>query len=521
MNDVSVTLPACSRLLAAAGAALPPGMAPEDVVDYFRRRAESPALPPFMADLARVELAAAALHGPFPDPVPDPAVLTVNPTLSALPVSWRGLPEIIAGSDASPVPADAAFVLLWLPPNRRPPVIRTATGRDLLALKIALEEIDPRDASRDGGVSLGAIEGVVDDAVEEGLLLAPPSQIRRPSAFPRGTVSETAFYASPVFTLQWHITQRCDLHCKHCYDRSDRDKLTSAQAMGVLEDFYAFCRAKHVSGQISFSGGNPFLCDYFTDIYRRAAALGFMTAILGNPVSRLRLEEIAAIRHPEFFQVSLEGLRAKNDDIRGRGHFDRTMDFLGTLKDLGIYAMVMLTLTDDNAADLLPLAEHLRGRADLFTYNRLACVGEGAALRQVAAADYPDLVQRYLAAASSNPVIGLKDSLINIRLEREGRGVFGGCTGHGCGAAFNFAALLPDGDVHACRKFPSPIGNILNTRFIDIYDGDAARRYRSGAAACRDCRLRPVCGGCMAVVHGSGGDVTTDRDPHCFIDGAC
>ena len=31
---------------------------------------------------------------------------------------------------------------------------------------------------------------------------------------------------------------------------------------------------------------------------------------------------------------------------------------------------------------------------------------------------------------------------------------FGGCTGFGCGAAFNFMAVLPDGEVHACRKVP-------------------------------------------------------------------
>jgi radical SAM protein with 4Fe4S-binding SPASM domain len=139
-------------------------------------------------------------------------------------------------------------------------------------------------------------------------------------------------------------------------------------------------------------------------------------------------------------------------------------------------------------------------------------------LQQTAVDDYPEMIARYLSAASDNPGIGLKDNLINISLSRKGIPPFGGCTGHGCGAAFNFVSLLSDGEVHACRKFPSPIGNILEHRLVDIYDSASARRYRSGTAACRECRLRPVCGGCMAVVYGNDLDIFTDRDPYCFID---
>ena len=51
------------------------------------------------------------------------------------------------------------------------------------------------------------------------------------------------------------------------------------------------------------------------------------------------------------------------------------------------------------------------------------------------------------------------------------------------------------------------------------YDSPAARQYRAGSAACRNCRLRRHCGGCLAVAHGQGLDPLGDRDPFCFIDG--
>ena len=83
---------------------------------------------------------------------------------------------------------------------------------------------------------------------------------------------------------------------------------------------------------MTFTGGNPLLHPQFNELYRAARELGFGTAILGNPTSRERLEEILAIGKPHFFQVSLEGLREHNDWIRGPGHFDRVMEFLEILR---------------------------------------------------------------------------------------------------------------------------------------------------------------------------------------------
>ncbi|MDP2758578.1 MAG: SPASM domain-containing protein, partial [Desulfurivibrionaceae bacterium] len=191
--------------------------------------------------------------------------------------------------------------------------------------------------------------------------------------------------------------------------------------------------------------------------------------------------------------------------------------FLELLRELDIYSMVMLTLTRGNMEQVLPLAELLRDRVDLFVFNRLAMVGEGSLLESVDIADYRGFLERYLAAAQENPDMGLKDNLFNLLRAEKGEPLLGGCAGFGCGAAFNFVSLLPDGEVHACRKFPSLIGNIFRQSLAEIYDGPAARKYRAGCLACRDCRLRPACGGCLAVSHGFGLDVFTARDPYCFL----
>jgi len=485
------------------------------------RLSESGGLPAYLPEIARIEEGLNRVKAWANGGAGHPDRMCVNPSLEILEVTWRQLASFF-GSDgdvSDPVPeAGEEMLLLWKDMETGDTLIGPASEEDLLALKIVIEDLDPVEIVQGSSIPVGALDRALDRAVSRGLLLRPPSLIRRPSThFQTNPALEEDYASSPVFTLQWHVTQACDLHCKHCYDRSDRSPLKPDQAISILDDFRDFCRSRHVKAQVSFTGGNPLLYPHFDELYRAAAERGLATAILGNPASRKRLEDLILIQHPIFFQVSLEGLREHNDDIRGPGHFDRTMSFLEILKDLNIYSMVMLTLTRENMGAVLPLSEVLRGKVDYFTFNRLSMVGEGADLRLPEVDDYVAFLREYIEACRENPVMGLKDNLINILHHREDVPLTGGCTGFGCGAAFNFIALLPDGEVHACRKFPSYIGNIFEQDFSALYESEPARQYRSGSRACSACAIRPVCGGCLASTYSHGLDVFGDRDPMCFM----
>ena len=479
------------------------------------------AIPAFMPELARLEWKLNSLISINGAMAQASEHLSVNPTVELLALSWKNLPAIFNlqsdGLAATPEPGEE-LVFIWRHPLTGAAVVQAASEEDLLVLKMMIEGIAPEEAARSGKAAVGVIDAAVDRAVHKGILMRPRPLLRRnPAFFPSANEGKKEFLISSVFTLQWHITQACDLHCKHCYDRSRRSPLELQKGLSILDDLRVFCKSKQVKGQVSFTGGNPFLYPHFYELYRAAAERGLDAAILGNPVSREEIRDLIAIRVPSFFQVSLEGLPEHNGAVRGAGHFDRVMDFLGLLREQGIYSMIMLTLTKDNMNQILPLAEILRNRVDSFTFNRLSQVGEGANLRPPSAADYVSFLGGYLETESHNPIMALKDNLINILHYQNGRDLFGGCTGFGCGAALNFMALLPDGEVHACRKFPSLIGNAFERPLSEIYDSERGQAYRTGSAACRNCPIRPVCGGCLAVVHGCGLDVFKDRDPYCFL----
>ncbi len=506
-------------------AALDTNSEPQTFADRLYLLKNDLQLPDFIDDLARIEWIwhqaknQTAFINTSPNSLPEKII--ANPALTLVPVLWKNLAALIetdSQKDFSVPDHTPAHVMIWRHPETGERHIRDAEDPDLLVLKIVLEKIDPRQAAAIGNINVRAIHTALDRAITQGILVSPPSHIQRNSLSSHASAKAVEpFLSADFFTLQWHITQACDLHCKHCYDRSDRTPMPHDMAIAILDDFYEFCRDMHVKGQVTFTGGNPLLYPYFIEIYQAASDRGFGIAILGNPTPADLIEKLLEIAKPVFFQISLEGLAEYNDYIRGNGHFQRSLAFLDDLRTMDIYTMVMLTLTRDNLDQVLPLGRLLTGRTNHFTFNRLSTVGEGKQLLMPEKKSFEAFLREYAAASAQNPVLGLKDNLINIIREKQGMKLFGGCTGYGCGAAFNFAALLPDGEVHACRKFPSPIGNILQNSLMDIYGSDLAEKYRTGSTACRDCRLNAVCRGCFAITYSHGLDIFEDRDPFCFL----
>jgi len=489
------------------------------LADILEAKAAELQLPGYIGALARIESGVFSLKA---DSIPVPEFsekLAINPTLQLFDNTWKNLAGYIDNSAGRPDPKQGEErIIVWRHPVSRRIKAKPVGDDDLLALKMALEELTVHEVAREGGIHTAPIQSALIRALQDGIVTGPKPLIKRhynPADFSR---IDRSFFAARIFSLQWHITQACDLHCRHCYDRSQYRSLSLPQEIAILDDLDEFCSSHNVHGQVTFTGGNPLLHPNFTILYQEAADRGFTTAILGNPTDRNQIERLNAIQPLAFYQVSLEGLEKHNDYMRGQGHFSKVMSFLDLLRELGVFSMVMLTLTRDNMDQVLALAEILRDKTDLFTFNRLSLVGEGANLVSVDPGKYPGFLRAYDQAIGVNPCLGLKDNLLNIvRLEKK-HPLFGGCTGFGCGAAFNFITVLADGSVHACRKFQSPLGNILDSSLSSIYHSEAAEKYRRGAAECSDCSIRPVCGGCLAVAYSHGLDIFKQKDPYCFID---
>lgn len=74
----------------------------------------------------------------------------------------------------------------------------------------------------------------------------------------------------------------------------------------------------------------------------------------------------------------------------------------------------------------------------------------------------------------------------------------------GCHCGDCHFTILPDGDVMACRRFESVVGNVFQTPLHDLWVGEEMDRYRKYELfeKCEKCELMRFCRGCPAVAYG-------------------
>ena len=72
------------------------------------------------------------------------------------------------------------------------------------------------------------------------------------------------------FSMQWHITDRCDQRCKHCYIYEGKDKKCSLELdldtlKAILENFLRSCDKLERDPFLVITGGDPLLYERIWD----------------------------------------------------------------------------------------------------------------------------------------------------------------------------------------------------------------------------------------------------------------
>ena len=327
------------------------------------------------------------------------------------------------------------------------------------------------------------------------------------------------------FYFQWHLTERCNRACRHCYqDGSPTSELGLNDLFTIVDLMEGAVNKWETTGTLSLTGGEPFLRkdDLHTlmDRIDRSDALAYYD-ILTNGSLITRDEAMALTRHPKLrrVQVSLEGATAKtNDAVRGAGSFEATLNAIRRLRDAGIDVSVMSTISRLNHQEVPDLIE-LAGREGVATLalERLIPEGTGEELSdQVLSADeLHDLYQLVYSLATDNPpvrVLMYRPLFALIAPEDHTVGAL-------CSAGNNALTIMPDGTVYPCRRLPIPIGNVLTDGFFKIwYDSEVLWRIRNPknlSGKCNNCSLLTQCRGCRAMAYFTTGDYMAE-DPQCW-----
>jgi len=171
------------------------------------------------------------------------------------------------------------------------------------------------------------------------------------------------FEGLDIFKLQWHITAKCQMKCKHCYLYEDEtykkeisNELDFKTCINIMDDFVEFCNHLKIRPFISFTGGDPLLREDFFDLLYEAHDRGIEIEILGNSFCvndeiAFKLKSLGV----NSYQLSLDGMKEIHDSLRVAGSFDDTIRAIKVLKNANIKTIISMTLSKQNAQDILKL----------------------------------------------------------------------------------------------------------------------------------------------------------------------
>lgn len=334
------------------------------------------------------------------------------------------------------------------------------------------------------------------------------------------------------FAYQFHITDKCDQRCEHCYIFADNhhkklNEMPLNQVKQVIENCEDMAESMMRKPFFYITGGDPILHNDFWQITGILMEKNIPFGILGNP---FHLNEEVCKRLKAHgckkYQLSIDGMKETHDRIRKPGSFETTLSKIPVLRAAGIDVAIMTTVSGLNIGemeDIVDLAvEH---KADIFSFARYCPVGFEKE-NHIEPMEYKDLLdklwKKFELLKDQGTTFNLKDHLWNLYLYE--KGIYKIPIGleldrmyDGCNCANNHMTILPDGQVLACRRMESSIGDALTEKMEDLFYSEAMDMFRAydRFEKCSKCELLRFCRGCPAVTYGYTKNMYAP-DPQCW-----
>ncbi len=334
------------------------------------------------------------------------------------------------------------------------------------------------------------------------------------------------------FAFQWHITDTCDQRCEHCYIFAD-DHLVHLREMSlvdmevILGNCLAMCEKVGRLPYFYITGGDPILHKDFWTLLSLLKEREIPFTILGNP---FHLSDAVCCRLAglgcDKYQLSIDGLRETHDSIRKPGSFDATLEKISCIRNAGIKCAIMTTVSGKNIAEIPDIISLVVAHnVDIFAFGRY-CPTSAEKKNHVSPQDYRALLEacwaKFETYKDSETTFNLKDHLWTLFLYEKGffkipEDSEEGVIYDGCNCGNCHLTILPSGDLYACRRMESKVGNALSEQLADVFLGQAMDAYRQydRFEKCSKCELLRFCRGCPAVAYGTTGNMYA-ADPQCW-----
>ncbi|MBU6998339.1 MAG: radical SAM protein [Theionarchaea archaeon] len=354
------------------------------------------------------------------------------------------------------------------------------------------------------------------------------------------------------FLVQHHITGKCNLRCRHCYeDERIQEELSTRDTIAIIDKCFATLNAWGYEVHLILSGGEPLLRDDFWEIMDHVQACYNHTC--PNTVSIMSngtlLDRRTAARLSEYtalggVQISLDGTKKEtHDKIRGKGNFQRSLRALTCLTEENITTSIHFVVHKENyddAFEITDLATHYnvnlcvtrlvpygRGKEmessmlspnEVFRLFRKLSNDEDILSHQRARNETSTFISRFRC---DWPVTYAGDSIETSELSYPFTK-----NGGRCQIGRGLLAIMQDGTVYPCRRLPVPVGNLLEEELPEIWNNlffwKMRRKNRYMTGKCAQCEFNcdgsldfSCSGGASCISYGYYGD-PFQPDPGCL-----
>lgn len=341
----------------------------------------------------------------------------------------------------------------------------------------------------------------------------------------------------------WNMTNRCNLHCKHCYiqaeDADYKNELTTEEAKAMIEDLAAM-----KAPVLLFSGGEPLVRKDLAELAKFAGEKG-LRPVLSTNGTLIDDEKAKELKEAgfQYVGISLDGAKETHDRFRAKeGAFDAAIEGIRACQRQGLKTGVRFTLNKENEQDLPAIFDILeQEKIQRFCMYHLVYAGRGASMIKE---DVRPKRMREIMEYVADKTVELHEKGVEIEILTTDNHADGIYLYHrirekqperaeeilkllkmhgGCSAGVKFGNIDPQGNVHPCQFWQDyTIGNVRETPFSALWNSDdellvkLRHKEQHVRGACGDCKFNDLCGGCRVRAKAAYGSIWAE-DPACYL----
>lgn len=335
-----------------------------------------------------------------------------------------------------------------------------------------------------------------------------------------------------IIIVNWLVTFRCNLRCRHCYVPSPR----RSQELSTEE---SVCFIHHLGELgvpwIFLSGGEPLLRKDIEVILRevREAGMRVLLSINGTlvtPKVASLIKDLFKETKQLYVGVSLYGPKELHDTItQVEGTFDKVMEGIKSLTDYGI-PMYVKNVVSGTTYPYIPQIMDCSISSGIRAFYTIDLVplgkGSGALGGRVGKKQWSVLLDRIVSYIETENVyvdIDAAPSAIPLIIEKieatnpnEANLIKGRVRQRQCAVDEGYVSVLPDGSVLACNFMPDLIFGNIREKPIEEIAGSFGEFFDTVGEPCASCKWNNICGGCRAKALYMLGDARKG-DPTCLL----